>query len=174
MQTTQPTHNVFLPLQSNDSISNWTLPNRLSNSERGTMEIGGLLMESSRHPANGVETLRHSMHHNFLDNHYALTQNAGNSVHSYGMDHSASFPHLHQPHIISNQVQSPKMNTASPKVKAEPTVKNFKCSTCDKKFARKSDLARHGRFEGFSIAIRGIDNVQSVFTLATSHTSVTG
>ncbi|KAK5958679.1 hypothetical protein OHC33_000522 [Knufia fluminis] len=37
------------------------------------------------------------------------------------------------------------MEDGSPKSKAEPAVKSFNCTTCNKAFARRSDLARHER-----------------------------
>lgn len=123
------------------------------------MEIGGLLSGNARHTTNAEAQLRHHMQQGMtLDNHYAMTHNGGinSSINHYGMGQPVDYMqtnHALRPQIVPNTRMSPgsgnntglDVEASSPKPKAEAAAKSFACSSCSKAFARKSDLARHGR-----------------------------
>lgn len=122
------------------------------------MEIGGLLSGNGRHHPNSDADLRHHMHQQYAMNHYAVGHNGmiEPSQH-YRMTHSTSlgFPHMSQAQQLQLTTgsdpgrgidqHSADIDNRSPKVKPIISTKNFVCSTCPKKFARRSDLARHGK-----------------------------
>lgn len=150
---------LYAPLQpqSIEPLPNWSWNNRVVASNKGPMEIGGLLSGNARHSANGDAQLRHQMHPGLtMDTHFNMHHNGGIGHHAqqYHMPQSATmhYPHLnHNPHsqmmqseISPVSAHSPThVEDGSPRLKAEP-LKSFTCTTCAKAFARRSDLARHG------------------------------
>lgn len=159
MQTSSThSYDLFAPLQPIEPIPNWSWNHRVAGRNKGAMEIGGLLSGNGRHNANADSQLRHHMQQGYTMNHYALGHNGmTDGAQHYNLGHSPAlgFPHLSHtqhpqmmPNINTNLTndQSPLgVDAGSPKIKPEPATKNFSCSTCPKKFARKSDLARHGK-----------------------------
>lgn len=151
-------YDLFAPLQPIEPLPNWSWNSRVAGRNKGAMEIGGLLSGTGRHNANADSQLRHHIQQGYSMNHYAIGHNGmADAAQHYGIGHSPvmGFPHLS--HTQHSQIMS-NINTnlasdpgplggeaGSPRVKAEPATKNFSCSTCAKKFARRSDLARHGK-----------------------------
>lgn len=123
------------------------------------MEIGGLLTANARHGANAEAQLRHQMHPVLsMDTDFGMNHNGGMSHHAqqYHLVQPATmhYPHLNhgqQPQMMQSNISpvsahSPTdMEEGSPKPKVEAAVKSFSCATCAKAFARRSDLARHGK-----------------------------
>lgn len=152
-------YNLFAPLQPIEPLPNWALSNRLATSNKRAMEIGGLLSGNARHAANAEAQLRHHMQQNMtLDNQYALGHNGAinGSINHYAMGQPVNYSqmnHVQHPQIVSNtnlnhtgtNGANPAMEASSPKARPEAVAKTFACSTCSKAFARKSDLARHGK-----------------------------
>lgn len=141
-----------------EPLPNWSWNNRVVASNKGAMEIGGLLSGSARHRANAEAQLRPQIHSGLtLDTHFSMNPTGGISHHAQQY-HIAQPATMHYPRLNHNQPsQMMQSNTSavsahspidleedSPKPKTEPTVKSFTCTTCAKAFARRSDLARHG------------------------------
>lgn len=151
-------YNLYNPIQPLEPVPHWSWDHRARPSNKGLMEIGGLLgNNASRYAINADASSRHQMQHALsMDTHFA----AGYPMHSHHNPYhmspmsSMSYSHLNPaqqgPAInsnispVSSQGQA-DIDTHSPKIKAEPTPKNFSCRSCQKAFARRSDLARHGR-----------------------------
>ena len=155
------TYPVYAPLQPQpiEPLPNWSWNNRVVASNKGAMEIGGLLSGNARHGANADSQLRHHMHTGLtMDTHFNLNHNGGIGHHHAQQYHMPQPVPMHYPHLNHNQqshmmhsdispvsAHSPTdMEDGSPQLKAEP-LKSFTCTTCAKAFARRSDLARHGR-----------------------------
>lgn len=150
-------YNPFSPVQTIEPIPNWPWNNRVAAPSKTAMEIGGLLSGNGRRTANTEPQIRHHTQQGYTMNHYAIERNGMSDSAHYNMAHSSilGFPHMSQPqhpqfmpHVTTTSPPSDHSPTdielRSPKTKAEPAAKNFNCSTCEKKFARRSDLARHG------------------------------
>lgn len=151
---------LYAPLQPQpiEPLPDWSWNNRVVASNKGAMEIGGLLSGNARHSANAEAQLRHQMHPALtMETHFNMNHNGGIGHHAqqYRIPQSTAmhYPHLHhnqqsqmmQSNISPISAHSPTdMEDGSPKSKAEPAVKSFNCTTCNKAFARRSDLARHG------------------------------
>lgn len=126
----------------------------------GGMEIGGLL--NVRQQAAADSHLR--LHHHSMQmdpNSYNLSQahppamthqpqhqsHNPNSMHysSLQQQHSAEqmYTNNYNAHQQNQEVVDDDFGT--PRTKGDSAAKAFACSTCQKKFARRSDLARHGK-----------------------------
>lgn len=139
----------------------WSWNNRAIVSNKGPMEIDGLLAGNARHSTNAEAHFRRQMqhgltmdtnfamgHHGDLSHHqlqYHMTQPGATNFSLFSGGHQIqSMQHNISP-VSSHSPTDPEAN--SPKVKSEPAIKSCLCSfpDCNKTFARKSDLIRHGK-----------------------------
>lgn len=158
------TYNLYQhPLQPIEPLPNWSWNNRAVASNKGHMEIGGLLSSNARHSVGAEAQMRRQVHHSLsTGTHFEVgfPGSISSNHNGYHLGHSTTmdFPQLHQPQslqLMPNNISpissdsTSNVETRSPKIKAEPAVKSFTCSNleCGKAFARRSDLARHGACE---------------------------
>ena len=120
------------------------------------MEIGGLL--NTRHGAPGDVQLGHHLQHPMqMDaGGYGMNQPSTQNINHHQQqmhDTSMSYSGMQQPsNIYASNYDARSQNDASTmdddfgaiRQKSEGAAKAFACSTCQKGFARRSDLARHG------------------------------
>ena len=121
------------------------------------MEIGGLL--NTRHGTGDVQLGQHLQHPMQMDaGGYGMSQPSSQAMthHQQQMhDPNMSYQNMQQPshaHIYASNYDARSQNDTSTmdddfgaiRPKSEGAAKAFACSTCQKGFARRSDLARHG------------------------------
>ena len=123
-------------------------------------------MLNARHAAAADAQLRQQMHQAArLDARNTYTMNANHAA----VNHHRSIPqdtsHLgyaslnHSPPtqqmtpdsfmMGQSQPDSEEISNGNERLAGEPAPKSFACSTCAKRFARRSDLARHGKRSPF-------------------------
>ena len=151
------------PLPPVEPIPNWNWNHRVT-THKNSMDIGGLVNGNARYTN---ESQMRQMHPNLnLDMQFGINHNAGmmNHIQQHGMtpNHAINYSPIGQiqhPMMPSNispvsQASYTDNDPGSPKTKSE-AVKSFKCSNtdCDKAFARRSDLARHGETQSFQSVI---------------------
>lgn len=122
------------------------------------MDLGGLLSRNAVHSAHTDVDLRRQMQQALtMDTNFGAAHSAGIGTHqpqyrmlqATGMNFSP-ISQMHQAQLMQDNISpvsshSPgNAEALSPEIKLEPTVKSFSCNTCEKAFARRSDLARHG------------------------------
>lgn len=139
------------------------------------MEIGGLL--NARHAAVADAQLRQQLHQTMhLDGQsFGLGQPQSQLGHPHqpqlhdhsGIPYHSMQPQTHsQSHIYSTNFDARQQNMkqeasmddddfGSIKPKNANVAKNYACNDCNKSFARRSDLARHGTLPNLATLARG-------------------
>lgn len=125
----------------------------------GTMQIGGIL--NNRNPMAEAHMRHQFQHHPMQMNHSVYGLGHAQMIPPHNPQHVmsqqnamaySSMPSLQQEHMIPgymarhpNATIHDQMDPNNARPRSEPAAKQFTCSTCPKKFARRSDLARHGK-----------------------------
>lgn len=150
-------YNIYDPLHPVEPLPNWQWDNRVTASNKGSMEIPGLLGANGRH-VNG-DFSRRQMQPGLIDTRFAMhnlyDMNNHHNQFQFSQPLQSHYPVPNRAHLARSMSQnispvsshSPTDPDAhSPKVKSE-TVKSYTCSNklCGKAFARRSDLIRHGK-----------------------------
>lgn len=152
-------YNIYNPVHPVEPLPSWPWNNRAITSNKGSMEIPGLLGANGRH-VNSDYSRRQMQPGLMMDTRFALHHPSDMSNHHYQYQLSqplqSQYPHsngVQLAHSMSHNISpisshSPTdLDAHSPRVKTE-TVKSYTCSDkdCGKAFARRSDLIRHGMF----------------------------
>ena len=148
-------YGLYHPLQPVEPLPSWSWNSSAIASNKGPMDVGGLMSGNVRHTAN-AEHLRRQMQHGLtMDTTFGMGQGGmNNHQFQFHMTHSAA--NGYPSHASAQAVRSLQSNISpvsshsptnmhSPKAKAEPAPKCYACSICQKDFARRSDLVRHGK-----------------------------